>query len=454
MALSSRFCSAGCSRSPGQMGGAIVADLMRRTSLALLLLATVTAGCELELLRSDGNERSQNAERVRELWDHTVSQYLMSKLWRQPNVYDAPHMLMLPMEFALRGDNDRLARDFHDFFQRFEAAAPLRFDDNPLRRIQFEYWVSRYLRLSQGETGWQRRLLEDRLESLRRHWLEEPAPHWAYSSDFPSARKRLLWKLDRETTGFRYFRAVIDEEYYVFTTAAELAIALDQRGRQRPDFVRDLLSQAYRTFREQGAFSDDGRWLMQPGVWSDHKDYRYAGHPRLAPGLEPRVVPGIAMDVSHSHRMPLWLDSLALAAPTPEEGRFFSRVRNGFERQFRQKAWVPATPEFPVPRLTNYLDGHNGIYRYGYATAGDNLGYGPYELSGAFVWGWYGVLGGPELTQGRRRLLEQMPLSGSVLATYVGPNTSRDRHPLVTWPDYYQNGFAELHLRLGLLLNE
>jgi len=40
-------------------------------------------------------------------------------------------------------------------------------------------------------------------------------------------------------------------------------------------------------------------------------------------------------------------------------------------------------------------------------------------------------------------------MSPEVLKVYVGPNTLRERHPLVSEPESYSNGFKELIVRLS-----
>ena len=47
-------------------------------------------------------------------------------------------------------------------------------------------------------------------------------------------------------------------------------------------------------------------------------------------------------------------------------------------------------------------------------------------------------------------LSNRFPLSVEALNYYVGPNTSRERHHIFAWPDYFENGFAELFSRVAL----
>lgn len=88
--------------------------------------------------------------------------------------------------------------------------------------------------------------------------------------------------------------------------------------------------------------------------------------------------------------------------------------------------------------LHNYMDGHNGWYRWQYAThQGAHSGYGPYALSGAFACGWWALLGGPEVAEQYGRLLEAFPLGHPELLLYAGSST-REVHPAIR--DGWTNG--------------
>jgi len=95
------------------------------------------------------------------------------------------------------------------------------------------------------------------------------------------------------------------------------------------------------------------------------------------------------------------------------------------------------------------MDGNNGVYRYGYPTQGNNNGYGPYELSGTLIGGWWGLFGTERNNEVYRNMAKCFPLAKNVLRVYVGPNTTRPRNELVKWPNFFQNGFAQLNVNLA-----
>jgi hypothetical protein len=266
--------------------------------------------------------------------------------------------------------------------------------------------------------------------------------------------KRLRWKLAPTRGQWSYFAAIIDEEYYLFATAADLAKVAIANDRAVDPVLRDILALAREVFVQEGVFLPGNRWMMQPGVWQDHKDYRFAGHAEIAEGLEPELVPGIGMDASHAHRFPLWLRSLRSGSDALGIEAPYGAMLDGFRHQFVTNALVFPSKEYDWPVLNNYLSGHNGIYRYGYDTLGDNVAYGPYELSFVLMQGWYPFLGAEKLKAALVSFQESFPLQEQAVRFYLGPDTSRSRHPLVTSGAYYTKGMAELQVNTGLLVSD
>ena len=289
--------------------------------------------------------------------------------------------------------------------------------------------------------------LEERIrQEIHNLWTVVPAWQWGRPSFEGGMRERVLWKLNNHNVERSYYRGIIDEELFVMAIAADLAHT-DSVLRREPDPVlADVLDIARIVFQSELVYGQDGGWILQPGVWRDHPDYTYSGYTQLALDLVPKPVLNIAPDSSHSHRMPLWLLSLAHAYPNDDERHVFYQVLlDGLRIQFLDHVLVPPSSEVPFPRLTNFMDGWNGVYRYNYQTVGENLGYGPYQLSGILLESWWIFLGTDDLRYLYAEMSRQFPLRQDELDLYVGPNTTRERHPLVTWPDYFTNGFAELY---------
>lgn len=397
----------------------------------------------------------QTEQRLRELWPVVISPYLKEPLWMPELSYDAANALMVPMYCAFVACQDAPAEwqaEFHDFFNRFSTQFHVPLDENPLREAQFLYLASQYLLLTDDHPQLDvlhARLYEQILASVRHFWRERPAPHWAYASNFPNMEKRLRWRLAPSKLQYSYFAAVIDEEYFIMAIAADLARINVNNGRAVDPVLLEIMKLAHSTFISQGRFLDNGGWLMQPGVWKDHKDYRFAGNVALSATLEPVIVEDIGMDSAHAHRFPLWLRSLRGGAEALGLENPYDRILVGFAQQFSASALIlPADPK-GVPMLNNYLSGHNGVYRYQYETLGLVGGYSAHELSYVLLQGWYPFLGEP-FRPVVFRLRELFPLSSSSVSFYLGPDTSRLRHPLVSSTAYYRNGMAEVHVNAGI----
>ena len=207
-------------------------------------------------------------------------------------------------------------------------------------------------------------------------------------------------------------------------------------------------------FDQEVSPTDVGGLVLQPGAWTDHPDYEYAGHTEMVPGMPRSPVSGIAPDSSHSHRLPLFLSSLAEGGRNSGEEMLYRALKAGLAEQFLAKVAVPPSESFGAVRLTNFMDGHNGVYRWGYQTIGEGSGYGPYELSGTFNLGWWAFLGDTRVRDLYVTQVSKFPLPEAVIDTYLGPgrNSLREQNLRITSPECYRNGMRELLVRLATWL--
>lgn len=398
-----------------------------------------------------------------ELWQQTVGQVLSQPLWTTRDAYDSGHVLMVPLHTAFVAGDEEAIRAFEILFARFSRQE---MPEGQLNQVQWLYLVSRYIALKvefeRPFTSADRYLVTRLANHLVARWRHLPSFQWE-RYPFVGAKARLDFVLSSEApTSPSYYRAVIDYELFLFAIAADIRYVIDKGG-QGLDIdidgdtratLDEILQYAVRVLRARGEFTEEGGWLFQRGIWTDHPDFRYSGHVELVPGLSPKKRPNVAEDSSHAHRWPLWLRSFYRALSACEDRALVAAVFEGFAQQFvtRVAVW---DDELGYLRLNNFMDGWNGIYRYRYSTVGANdlLGYGPYMLSGILGESWYPFLGGPvqELYQ---RYSGSYPLPPEAIALYVGPNTTRERNPLYTWPDYFTNGFAELVARQSWFLSE
>lgn len=262
-------------------------------------------------------------------------------------------------------------------------------------------------------------------------------------------RERVEWKLTTRTVDVSYHRAIVDEEHYCFAIAADLVELSSMRDEAPPAAAASAVQLADQVYRREGIFTPTGGWLFQPGVWTEHPDYAYAGTEKISKDMAQSPVPGIAPDTSHSHRMSRWLQSLAAVPGSLNRDAMYSGILGGLERQFFETVLVRPTTDFAGYRTTNFMDGHNGVYRWDYPALGKNNGYGPFELSGTLCYGWWAFLGTPRSRDLYRGISETFPLAGEVVETYVGPYISDLPSPSTNQPTFYTSGLPELMTRLA-----
>jgi hypothetical protein len=386
--------------------------------------------------------------RIDQLWDDIIVSYLQDDLWTSVNNYDAAHVLMFPMHWAFSKASERYRNPFDDYFERYTTDGSLADETNNLRKLQYLYLHSQYLSLvaqtEQNFAPWQQTLLEELKTEVEYQWNDYPAWNYGGVTFSGGMKERLEDKLSGRNFTPEYSRAIFDEEFFLMAIAADLMAILPEDADAT---LMDIQAKTYELFVNQSVFIGDG-WLFQPGVWSHHRDYTHSGHDQVLPDLAPSIIDDIATDSSHFHRMPLWLESFQFSYELGRSERdFFENLVARTRYQFEEVIFVSPDPQFDGPRLVNFTDGRNGVYRYNYDTVAEGSGYGPYELSAVSLpLGWYVFLNSDALASAYAGI--DFPMSSDLIDLYVGPNTTRERHPLVKWPDYFTNGFAELHVEL------
>jgi len=219
-----------------------------------------------------------------------------------------------------------------------------------------------------------------------------------------------------------YYGRFSDADCYILALGADLQTYRKAAGDKPSKALQEINSTAVKVYRKGGASYPDGRWLFEPGIYDDHPDTTYAGRTSVSPDMAPSRVKGIGVDSSHFMRWPLFLSSHleALGAST-DNGADFKRYRSGLAKQFLTKVLVPPSSEFRGYRLTNYMDGTNGIYRYKYS-ASLPKGYGPYELSSSLLCGWWVFLHDDRVVDIYRKESALFPMSQDEADAYLGPS--------------------------------
>lgn len=369
------------------------------------------------------------------MWEESVTPYLGRTFTTGQEMYDAGQLLMVPLHAAFMLNEKNWQQQFAGHFARelpqFEASAQNKKVEDRLGRLQYVYLSSRFLVLA-TQSGKQE-LIPTYMptvlyQEVERMWKKEAAWHWTHKPFTGGMKERLLWKLSDVKTEKRYYKAITDEELFLFAIAADLRTYERETfgGAVESPLVTDVLQVADKAFRQSVKFRGGGRWVFQPGVWSDHPDYAYAGRREKKPGMKPAPVKDIAWDTSHSHRFPLWLVSLSQAyeKKSPQH-TFYESLRRGLEKQFYEHVLVKPSRDFPAYRTTNFIDGRNGVYRWGYPSLGANNGYGPYELSGTLLLGWWTFLGTDRVRDVYATMSRQLPAVASVAGMYKEPDAPR-----------------------------
>ena len=389
------------------------------------------------------------------LEENIIGNYLKEDLWTTENIYDSGHVLQVPLEAAFRMNNIEWKNSFSNQFKRFVEnynAQNSTIEKSRLNYLHYLNLSSRFISLAHeyGELNLVHKDLPNIIyKDIMSIYFEEEAWQWE-RKPFRNMEERLQWKLENRKVDESYYRAIIDEEMFIFAIAANLrSYYIEDSSNNNLSEIESILDLAFEVFSQESYFTDEGGWLFQPGVWEDHPDYKYAGNLRKLNNITPAPVQGISTDRSHFHRFPLFIkDFIRAYEEETEKKEFFIRMRDGLTIQLVDKVLVRPSEEFKAYRLNNYMDGRNGIYRWNYETQGIGNGYGPYELSGTFLLGWWGFLESDSVRETYEYTLNQFPLDKNVIDIYVGPNTTRERNKYVRFPDFLENGFAELICKL------
>lgn len=417
------------------------------------------------------SEKEKAKEKVDSIWSQTVTNYLYGNLWESKESYDSVNALMIPLKYALsvhETEPEKL-EEFNDFYIRYASNIDIFTESNRLRRVYFHYLFLEYLlgkveygiEVSQSDIA----ILKHVLVVSSRHWKSELLGNFAPTpSSFNGLKERIQWKFEQVDTEKYWYKAFVDEEIFLMAIGAQFKSLSDsliinnviqkELLTEMKLFIDDIYPIAKNMMMKEGVFTNNEKfWSLQPGYFYDYEDYVYAGHQILAEGLEERLVEGIWLDSSHLHRMHLILGNYIQASKGTEEQAYFVRALAGLINNFEERVLKMPSSTFRGLRMTNYSNGYNGVYRYSYVTT--QRGYGPYEVSGTLLMGWYGLMDSELLKKGYLEMSQKsFPIEGPELEIYVGPNTSRERNELMAWPSYFNNGFAELQVNLAVLMNE
>ena len=346
-------------------------------------------------------------------WQNTVKPYLDEPLWTTELSYNAGHFLMVPMHAAFDLNKVEWQQDFAKHFERFADTGYNDMGKTLLYRIHYLYLASQFLVLCQethADSLIPPRLYDILFEKINKTWNQDEIWQWKYagrkSATFKNMRSKVLWKLYNPDMNEKiYYRSIMDDELFTMAIAADLKRYLYLKSLPPNNVLDDMTQMAVEVFQQRAQWNSDGGWLLQPGYWSQYEDFAYAGNDSVHDSLQRKEVKNIAEDVSHSLRLPLWICSFQKSMETVGPNyTFFSQLKKGLEIQLFKTILVLPTEQSPYYLAHNFMDGHNGVYRYHYNNRPG--GSGPYELSAHLCLGWWSFLGS-ERTQSMYKFFDK-----------------------------------------------
>jgi hypothetical protein len=338
-----------------------------------------------------------------------VTKSLKLPLWEHQYIYDAGHFLMVPMHYAFQVNEVQKIAEYEAHFSRFLTTYKDQTAANDKARMHYFYLISQYLSL---KANLEPSMLADNLAAflelqVKEYWLTRDAWHWS-DTKFKGMKQRLDSKLSKKfaVQSPLYYQFIFDDEKFLFAIAADLASIDARRGRKPNLITTEILSYAERTYRSKVFFSNDGTWLMQPGVLSDHPDYAYAGYEDPKVHQKPKRNLQQAEDSSHSLRYPLWLKSLKRASEkNPSSFAFYDSLEVGLVRTIEMRVLKAPTRKAPYYHMTNFMDGQNGLYAWKNGTvSGGFNGYEPNQLSSSISLGWWAFLDSRKVNLAYRKI--------------------------------------------------
>lgn len=419
---------------------------------------SLTNKISLSIIKADSIIKSPIDSAIINLWNNKVTAGLKTPLWAKGNAYNAGHYYMLPLHAAFQFNNYEWQQQFAQHFERFVSDGKYEVEPTRLYRMQYYYLASWFMILA-TESG-QDTLIPEGLfdivyDDIDNIWNNDPMPVWAFPgitlNGFNNLRSRVLWKLYTvQIPEITYHRAIIDAEKYTFAIAANLKTYMQYNNADtlpKNQTIDDILEFTYIVFNRRVVWNETGGWLLQPGFWTNHDDFKYAGYfHKINP--QPLPVENIAEDVSHSHRTALWLKSFAKASDENER-EFYDSLLMGLEKQFFDYALLEPTDSVNTYLTFNYMNGWNGLYRWNYNKEKPNTGFGPHELSGTLLLGWWTFLGSERIKEVYSELSNRFPIPDNILAIY---QLRTGNEPLKDDSSWFLNGWAELNTRLAAVL--
>jgi len=373
-----------------------------------------------------------------ELYDITVSKALEQDLWSSRDIYDSVHMLLVPLWYAFESGNEKYIEEFSNHYKDFllyiDSNESSFAENSGLYKNHYLYLASEYMLLCEiyGYEEYIPTGLYDFIEDYIIDYYFNYKASWGRAVGIPEMLTKILSgeAIYVKNSTKSYYRAITDNETFPLAIMADLYTIQKISGlyNDHTPTYKEAMDYTCRLCKAEVEWNSAGGWTLQPGVMSDYPDYAYAGVETIDENTLESPVDDIAVDTSHFKRFAPFLNSYMRAQDTDECAGYFDQLIDGMAMQILEFVLVRPDETTPFYRTTNYMDGTNGYFRYGYHE--DGVGYGPYQLSKSMLQGWWTFLRNKEISKMYKEIGGQFPLSDEGKLVYLDPVTVRERNDI------------------------
>lgn len=379
-----------------------------------------------------------------------ITTLLDEKLWNSRDAYDTTHYLMVPMYYAFQEKNEEWIQLFTNHVEKFSNMSEgekEKFEALPeVDKWQYLWWISNYLCLCVQYDYDIPQKTYDMLYCEMKNRVNSYTGNWESTENYSN-----MWETYE---GLLSGKGYANEKSYsnVFTPLdlKHLAILCDLKyvqdnGKLTQTYDNENFEKAIdfanRIMTSRVTWYEDGTCQFQVGMWRDYPDYLFADlttETEIENRLQSNsVVADVVDDTNHFMIVPLLLRSYSRVQQDINMKQYYEKLSSGISKTFVEKVLKKPTEDCPYYRLTNYMDGRNGFYRYGYHT--DRIGYGPYQQSSEFLMGYWAFCSeNDEISEAYAYTASRFPLDDVGKKVYMDPVTVRKRNPIFMMESYEQ----------------
>lgn len=380
-----------------------------------------------------------------------IQTLLNEKLYSNRDAYDACHYLMVPMYYAFQSRNVEYINMFRENMEEFSGMAESdrkKFRElSDIDKYQYMYWVSEYMYLC---TEYDYSVSEDLFRFMYEEmsaWTESYTGNWESTAGYGNMWELFEGLLSGEgyANGKSYEHVIVVNDLKVLAIICDLKYVYDENELQNiydTQIFDNAVKYINQIMDSQITWYDDGTWQFQVGAWGDYPDYEFAGiedkekiEEELYLNGEYKVKDAV-WDSNHFMQMPLYLRSYERVQKSEKKKADYVKLLRGLSKTFVKKVLVAPNERYNYYRLTNYMDGRNGLYRYGYHE--DGIGYGPYQQSSEFLLGWWAFCDNDSIFEAYDFTSKQFPLNQDGKEIYKDPVTVRKQNPIFLMENYEQ----------------